>query len=313
MLTPSAWATWGWIPIVFIAAFAQTARNAAQRSISDVAGPVGATLVRALYGLPFAAAYLAAMQAANQQAFLQPPLTAPYLAWLATGSVSHLTATALLLLAMKSRNFVVAVTYSKTEIVQVAIFGFLFLNEPLSEVALLALAAVAIGVTMLSISAGATRGERVPWLSASTALGIASGTMFALAVICYRGAALEMLHSGSAPSHWVVGAWSVLLSQGMQSILLISWLGTRDRAALKAVIRVWRVSLAAGFAGAIASIAWFTAFSLQTAAHVRMVGMVEVLFSYAVSSRLLRERLMTSEKLGIAVVTTGIVAACFGA
>jgi len=310
VLTFASWTAWSWIPVVFVAAAAQTARNAAQRSISGIAGPMGATLVRALYGLPFVAIYLAAMQVVNQREFALPPLTAPYVAWLAGGAVSHLAATALLLLLMESRNFVVAVTYSKTEIVQVAILGSLFLDESLAVAGVIALVTVAIGVTILSISTGAARNARTSWFGASTTVGLASGTMFALAVICYRGAALEMLQSGSVESHWAVGAWSVLLSQGFQSVLLLAWLLLRNRDALQSVVRSWRVSLTAGFAGAIASIAWFTAFAMQTAAHVRMVGMVEVLFSYAVSRRFLRERSRTSEKFGIAIAAAGIIAAC---
>lgn len=105
----------------------------------------------------------------------------------------------------------------------------------------------------------------------------------------------------------------MFLSQGLQSVVLVSWLALRDPAALQSVARAWPVSLSAGFAGAIASIAWFTAFALQTAAHVRMVGMVEVLFSYVVSRRFLQENLRTSEKLGLVVTTAGIIAACLSA
>ncbi|HTQ01217.1 MAG TPA: EamA/RhaT family transporter, partial [Casimicrobiaceae bacterium] len=45
-----------WIPITIFAAFAQTVRNAAQRHLVSELGTLGATLVRFLYGLPFALA-----------------------------------------------------------------------------------------------------------------------------------------------------------------------------------------------------------------------------------------------------------------
>ena len=47
-------ADWWWIPITVWAAFAQTVRNAAQRHLTAGLGTLGATLVRFLYGLPFA-------------------------------------------------------------------------------------------------------------------------------------------------------------------------------------------------------------------------------------------------------------------
>ena len=51
-------AAWAWIPIVIWAAVAQTIRNAAQRSLVTELGTLSATLVRFLYGLPFAVAWL---------------------------------------------------------------------------------------------------------------------------------------------------------------------------------------------------------------------------------------------------------------
>ena len=55
MLTPAAWL---WIPITIAAALAQTARNAAQRHLTASLGTLGSTLVRFLYGLPFAVLWL---------------------------------------------------------------------------------------------------------------------------------------------------------------------------------------------------------------------------------------------------------------
>src|SRR5215207_252952 len=47
-----------WIPATLAAASAQTARNATQRRLIETLGTVGATQVRFLYGLPFAALFL---------------------------------------------------------------------------------------------------------------------------------------------------------------------------------------------------------------------------------------------------------------
>jgi hypothetical protein len=50
-----------WIPVVLFAAAAQTVRNTARRSLTAQVGTLPATLVRFLYGLPFAALYLLAL------------------------------------------------------------------------------------------------------------------------------------------------------------------------------------------------------------------------------------------------------------
>ena len=52
---------WLWIPLTIWAGFAQTLRNAAQRHLVGELGTLGATLVRFLFGLPFALIYLVAL------------------------------------------------------------------------------------------------------------------------------------------------------------------------------------------------------------------------------------------------------------
>ena len=56
-----------WIPITIWAAFAQTVRNAAQRHLTAELGTLGATLVRFLYGLPFAGLWLFAVHLSSVQ------------------------------------------------------------------------------------------------------------------------------------------------------------------------------------------------------------------------------------------------------
>src|SRR5215212_10218321 len=98
-----------WVPIVLFAALAQTARNAAQRSLVERAGTLGATLARFLYGLPFAAAWVLALHAVPATAAAVPRFHAGYFGWLMLGALGQLGATAALLAAMKQRNFVVGV------------------------------------------------------------------------------------------------------------------------------------------------------------------------------------------------------------
>ena len=81
-----------------------------------------------------------------------------------------------------------------------------------------------------------------------------------------------------------------------------------QRAALLATAGAWRVSTTAGAAGALASIGWFTAFALTTAANVRTLGLAEVVFSYLVSRRLLREQLAPGELAGLVLVVAGLLA-----
>ncbi|CAN5636754.1 EamA family transporter [soil metagenome] len=302
--------TWAWIPIVVGAALAQTARNAAQRSLTAQAGTMGATLVRFLYGLPFAALWLALLYFWPGSGITVPSrFDAGYFGWIFVGATSQIAATAFLLAAMKERNFVIAVAYSKTEVLQVAVFSSLFLHELPGPVVLAAVCVATIGVLLISMPR-AKPGDgpvQLNWGGRVVAFGVASGAGFALSAVGYRGAALWL---GTSVEPWLAGAWGVLWAQALQTLMLGGWIAIRTPAVLGAVARAWRISLWAGAMGATASICWFTGFAMTTAAQVRTLGLVEVLFSYVVSRRLLREKLGTAEQLGLLLVALSLVLVC---
>jgi drug/metabolite transporter (DMT)-like permease len=302
--------TWAWIPVVIGAALAQTARNAAQRSLTAQAGTLGATLVRFLYGLPFAALWLAVLYGwPGASATVPERFETPYFAWVLLGAVAQIAATACLLAAMKERNFVVGVTYSKTEVLQVAVFGALFLGEVPGVLVVAAILIATAGVLLVSWPRPAEDAESAPrpWGGKAVAFGLASGACFALSAVGYRGASLAL---GAEVPAWLAGAWGVLWAQSMQTVLLGGWIAWRTPAVLRAVTRAWRISLWAGAMGAAASICWFTAFAMTSAAQVRTLGLVEVLFSYAVSRRLMREKLARTEQIGLLFVATGLLLVC---
>ena len=298
---------WLWIPITIVAALVQTLRNTAQRHLVDHIGTLGATLVRFLYGLPFALAWLAA-------AWLIRDLPADatrglagfkFFFWMGLGAVAQIAATALLLRAMKEQNFALGVAYSKTEGLQIAIFGLVFLGDPLGWVSGAAILAASIGVMLVSLPKNAPLRQLLigGWTTQAAFYGIASGAGFALAAVGYRGAILDL-----APLDFLASAaYTLVWAQLTQTVLLGGWLCVFDRAVIFAVFRAWRVSALAGFLGALASALWFTAFALEPAAHVRTLGMVELIFSYAVSARLFREKFAPREQAGLVLLAFGLV------
>ena len=62
----------------------------------------------------------------------------------------------------------------------------------------------------------------------------------------------------------------------------------------------------AGLMGATASEFWFLAFALTSAANVRTLGLVEVLFAQGVSTILFRQTITAREALGIVCVVLGV-------
>jgi drug/metabolite transporter (DMT)-like permease len=59
--------------------------------------------------------------------------------------------------------------------------------------------------------------------------------------------------------------------------------------------------------GAAASAGWFTAMAIEPVAHVRTLGLVELLFSYAISRRVFRERLTRRELVGVLLLALALV------
>lgn len=297
---------WLWVPITLFAALAQTVRNTAQRSLTQQLGTLPATLVRFLYGLPFAAVFLLLLYVLPTQPPALPHFSAAYLGWITLGAVFQVAATAALLLAMKERNFAVAVTLSKTEILQVALFGAVFLHELPTALALAAMVIATVGVLLLSLPPRGQLLSLQAWFSKSALYGLACGACFAIAVIGFRGGALAL----QAQTPWLSGAWGVLVAQTLQSIVLGAWVAFKTPQGIRPIFRAWRISLLAGSMGAAASLAWFTAYAMQSAAAVRTLGMVEVVFSYLVSRRMLSEQFNRAELLGMALMVLGLVLIC---
>src|SRR5205814_481754 len=114
-------------------------------------------------------------------------------------------------------------------------------------------------------------------------------------------------------SFLMAAAFTLLVAQILQTLLLGGWLLVRDPGVVRRVLRAWRMSFFAGFMGAAASAGWFTAFALEPAAHVRTLGLVELVFSYAVSRRLFRERLSALEIAGMLLLAAGVAVISFSA
>lgn len=287
-----------WIPVTLIAAAAQTARNATQRSLTEKIGTVGATQVRFLYGLPFAILFLAVICAALGEA--PPTPSGRSLAFTLTGALFQILATALMLTAMKAKSFSVTTATIKTEPVLTAIVGFALLGDVLTPLKVAAILIATTGVIVMSVKPDAMRAmlkEAGPAL-----LGIAAGACFGLSAVAFRGGILALPEGG-----FVLRASTILvLGLAIQTAVLLAYLVAFDRAALTKSFGVWRASLGAGFLGAFASQFWFLGFALTTAANVRTLALVEVFMAQAVSRKLFAEGTARREYLGMALMVVGV-------
>jgi drug/metabolite transporter (DMT)-like permease len=281
---------WLWIALTVWAAFAQTVRNAAQRSLTAELGTLGATLVRFLYGLPYAVLFLYVV--ATWTGLSLPAFNGKFLFWVTLGAISQAGATALLLRTMQERNFALGVAYSKTEVLQVAIFALVFLGDALTLPAMLAVASGTIGVMLFSPF------EWKSFSSKTLLLGIGSGAAFAMSAVGYRGAALSL-----DTNFLMAAACTLVAAQAISTVVLAVSMGKDN---VVKVLKAWKKSQLPGFMGAAASAGWFTAFAIEPVAHVRTLGLVELVFSYLVSLKLFREKLTLRELGGMALLALGV-------
>lgn len=291
-----------WIAITLVAAATQTARNTVQRGLVKDLGTWGATLVRFLYGLPFAAILLALLL---WKAPVWPTLTPRFWIMCALGALGQIMATGFLLSVMAERNFALGVAYSKTELIQIAAVSFILLGDPLSAGALIAVLLATLGVVLLAPPVGeGTIKPYVAGLTSRTALlGLACGLSFTFATVGYRGALLAL----SPTPRLLAAATSLTIALVMQTAALGLWLLAREPGIAGKLARLWRESLPAGFLGAFASYCWNLALSLTSATNVRTVGLVELFFGYLVSRRLLDETIPKREVIGAALIAAGVV------
>ena len=277
-----------WIPFTITAALGQVARNAMQRQLTGPLGTWGATNIRFLFGFPFSLIFFAVVIAATGDAVPWP-----------TAALSQILATGLMLVAMNDRSFVVTTAYLKTEAIQTAIFGFVFLGDHLTVLKVIAILIATAGVVIAALRPGAEKGftDLKP-----TLLGLAAAAAFALSAVGFRGAVIVV----PGVSFVTAASYTLVFGLFVQTLVLTIYLLARAPDVLKAIFGLWRPSMFAGFMGAFASQFWFLAFALTAAANVRTLALVEVLFAQAVAYYSFKQPLSGRELGGIALIVIGV-------
>ena len=292
-----------WIPITIAAAFLQNVRSALQKHLKGQLSTTGATFTRFVYAVPVAFIYVWFL---NQ--YLDLPLPTPngeFAIFGAIGGVAQITATALLVYLFSLRNFTVGTTYSKTETVQAAIFGVVILGDTLSTGALIAILVSLGGVMVLSVAKGATdaRSLLTSWTQKSALIGLASGAAFGISAVSYRAASLSL-----GDGHFLIRAgFTLACVTVLQTLIMTVYMSLREPGEFSRVIKAWRVAGLVGVAGALGSMGWFTAMTIQNAALVRALGQVELVFTIASSVLIFREKILRLELTGIILVVAGII------
>jgi len=292
-----------WIPATLAASVLQVGRNALQRGLLPKSGPWAATLVRFLFGLPFA--LLAAVLIGWTTPGAAVHLTRTFWFNTLTGAFTQVLATACLLVAMRRAGFAVGTSMQQSSLPLAAVLGLIVFKDQLTATAWIG---VAITSAALLVLTWPRQGASGPQPVSGGVYGLLSGLCFGYSLNAYRQAGLAM-----DPHHALfAAAATVTVSQACQSAALSFLLAIWDRPALRSVFAAWRQSLGAGLCGALASICWLLALGLAPAAPVRALGVVEAPVAAMAGRRLFREKLSLVQWIAGAAVAIGVAMTALG-
>jgi drug/metabolite transporter (DMT)-like permease len=292
-----------WIPITIAAAFVQNIRSVLQKRLTGRLSVNGASYARFCYALPFVWVYIAVLLTFRSL----PTPGLEFWAYCMLGAVGQIVATSALVASFTYRNFAVGTAFSKTEVVQAAAFGLLVLGDAVSLEVLAGIAVSLIGVWLLSVKVrlrelfGGSLQLGTAFGRASV-LGLASGACFAVAIVCYRAASLSLPDG----DYLIRASTTLAVAVTLQCLLMGIYLSWREAGEMTRVAAAWRPGIWVGVTGALASIGWFTAVTLEAAALVRGVGQVELIFAFAASVWLFKERVTGRELAGVAWIAVGV-------
>jgi drug/metabolite transporter (DMT)-like permease len=288
-----------WITATIFAAFMQNFRFLLQRHLKvTTLSTAGATWARFVFATPLVALVLLAYMPLSDQRL--PAATPSFWLYVVIGAQAQMLATACVVALFAHRNFAVGITLKKTEVILTAAIGLIVLGEAVSGPVLAAIAVGFVGVLLLSDPPKTD--VALPWtkrlFNAASGYGLASGLLFGVSAVCYRGATLSL----DGGDEILRAATALVTATSVQTVTLGAWIVWREPGQITRVMASWRVSGLVGLTSMLGSLGWFTAFALQTAAYVKALGQIELVFTFLFSVFWLKEKSGSQEIIGIALI-----------
>ncbi|MBT3531690.1 MAG: DMT family transporter [Gammaproteobacteria bacterium] len=286
-----------WIVFTLLAVTMQSVRTAGQKKISEKMSIQATTLVRFLFGLPFAIAYFLVLK--NQYQIDSIAVDGGFFMPASLAALAQIIATVCLVKALTLKNFAVATALSKSEAILTAVLGSLLFSAGLS---LIGYFSVVLGVVGVLVAAKWKVSLRDLSDNQSIRYGLGAGLGFALASLWLRQSSLSL----ELPR--LLSAATVLVYMvALQTLICGVWITVTDRVQFSLIKSNLPASLFIGFTSVAGSIGWFTAMSLQNAALVKTLGQTEFVVTLLITYFYFGEKISRQEYLGIALVFLSIV------
>lgn len=294
-------AIWVWVTI--LAAVSQSLRTAQQKNLKPRLGDFGASYVRFSYAMPFAWIGLVSYIFFSKTAF--PTFNASFSFWVSTAAILQIIFTVLLIKLFSHRSFAAGTAFSKTEVIQVAVFEAFIIGTIVSFQTGSAIILGFCAIILLSIAKGQVTFPNLikSLFSPQAGLGLASGGFLALCSVCFRAATDSL----SGDDLIVKAGTTLSISLLIQTILMGLWMQWAAKSEFVFTFREWRGSSAVGFFGALTSFCWFYAFSANAVAPVRAIGQIELILALLISMLFFKERPTWKELIAIFLLLLSIV------
>ncbi|MDA9682396.1 DMT family transporter [Candidatus Pelagibacter sp.] len=290
-----------WIIVAISGAFFQNLRSTLQKKLNQKVSTIASTYVRFAFALPFVTIlFFLYFQDLNvipeilsQKKFIFNVLL---------GSIFQIIFTFILLYLFRFANFVVGTSLSKTEVIQVAIFEYLIIGDKLNKFGITGIIVSTIGVIILSIKDLSLFLKNL--FSKITLIGLSAGLFLGVSVVYFRAAALTLENFSNNFEKAIATLFFGLV---IQTTLISLYLIIFEKSQFKKLYENKYECLIAGFAGFLATLSWFYAFTLIQSSFVRAVGQIELLFSYVSSKYMFKEKVKITEILGIIIFVVGVL------
>ena len=177
-----------WIWVTIAAALSQSLRTAQQKNLQPVLGNLGASFVRFSYAIPFAWAWIIAYSYLFDVSI--PILNLKFFFWVTIAGITQIIFTVLLITLFSHRSFAAGTAFSKTEVLQAAIFEAIILGHIVNPKLGFAILLGVIAVFLLSLQKSKLTLYNLykSLLTKQAALGIGSGAFLGFCTVAFRAA-----------------------------------------------------------------------------------------------------------------------------
>ena len=289
--------------MAILGAAAQAMRTAGQKRLTTPAGPIGASFMRFCYAIPFSCAWLGIWLYGTSATIPSLPVT--FWFWVLLASLLQIGFTVTLVLLLQLRNFAAGVAFSKTEVLQAAIFEAILVGYIASLHTVLAIIIGCIAVLLLSSAQGALYLPDLVKRVASRVglLGLSSGTFLGSATVCYSIASSHLISDDYIMRASLTAAIATILQTAMMIPVMLFL--AKDQ--LYSAFRLWRPALFIGVFSSLSTISWFVAFALHYVGPARAIGQIELVISLLISGLFFKETIRRTEYIAIALLSLSVL------